>query len=102
MTRGVKYSGVKIVPHSDLRAGTTSREAKHYLNRRSKIRILQWNAGGLTQAKRIELSKILFDHNIDVFFIQEANLTNDQLKYFNFTGFLLNLLPKIDRSVVEY
>lgn len=91
MSRGVKYSGVKIVPHSDLRAGTTSREPN---NRRNNIRILQWNAGGLTQAKRIELNKILFDKDIDIFFIQEANLTIDQLKYFNFTGFILNLLPK--------
>ena len=58
------------------------------------IKILQWNAGGLSQSKTVELNKIVTDNNKDIFFIQEANLSPDQIKYFNFTGFSLKLLPK--------
>jgi Endonuclease/Exonuclease/phosphatase family. len=69
----VKFSGGKIVPRSDLRAGTalgytTSRQS-------NSLNILQWNAGGLTAAKRTELEQIVKTNDIDIFCIMEANLT---------------------------
>lgn len=52
----VKLSGGKIVPQSDLRAGTT-------LMVQNQLNILQWNAGGLTSAKKTELANKLSDNN---------------------------------------
>ena len=74
-----KYkSGGKIVPHSDLWAGTSFQGCRYA--KPNSIKILQWNTGGLSQAKKTELNKILSDHLIDVFTIQEANLTQEQLQ----------------------
>lgn len=88
-----KYkSGGKTVPHSDLRAGTFSQGCRY--DNPNSIKILQWNTGGLSQAKKTELTKILTDHQIDVFTIQEANLTQEQLKYYHFKDFTVHILPK--------
>ena len=76
MTSRVNLSGVKTVPQSDLRVGTT-------LDTTPKcLKILQWNAGGLTQAKWIELSNNLEKHKVDIFMIQEANIAEEQIKYY--------------------
>ncbi|GFV10913.1 hypothetical protein TNCV_4706781 [Trichonephila clavipes] len=64
---------------------------------REALRILQWNAGGLSQLKREELVQSLKTHDIDAFTIMEANLTNDKQKYFSFKGYFLYILPKSRR-----
>ena len=73
----VKSSKGKIVPYSDLRKGITSGIS-------NTLQVLQRNAGGLTPTKRTEINKILLSNDIDIFVIQEANLTHEQLKYINF------------------
>uniref|UniRef100_A0A8D8Q7F5 Endonuclease/exonuclease/phosphatase domain-containing protein n=1 Tax=Cacopsylla melanoneura TaxID=428564 RepID=A0A8D8Q7F5_9HEMI len=87
MRPNVKYSG--LVPHSDIRGGTTLGKTSPSLS----FSILQWNAGGLTTAKRTELEQLVKTHNADVFCIMEANLTLEGLN-FAFTGYALHLLPK--------
>ena len=59
MSREVKYFRGKIVPHLGLQAGTTSRDFLQ--NERSDIKILQWNVGGLSQAKKIKINKMVND-----------------------------------------
>jgi hypothetical protein len=86
-----KYSRGKIVPHLDLQAGTTLGGLEW---RDNQLKVLQWNAGGLNQAKKKELHKTLEDKEIDDFCIFEANMTEETIKYFHFKNYCLNFLPK--------
>jgi hypothetical protein len=74
----VKYSGGKIVPHSDLWAETTLGGPGRKDN---QLKILQCNAGDLNQAKKTELHRTLEDKEIVAFCIFEANVTEETIKY---------------------
>jgi hypothetical protein len=87
----VKYSKGKIIPHSDLWAGTTLGGLEW---RDNQLKILQCNAGGLNKAKKTELHKTLEDKEIDAFCIFKANVTDETIKYFHFKNYHLNFLPK--------
>lgn len=78
-------SGRKKTPHSDVREGVT-------------LRILQWNAGGLSQTKKTEITKTLTDKNVDIFIIVEANVKENSMKYYNFRGYQMHVLP-ISRQI---
>ena len=93
MTPSGKFSGVAKVPFLDLRVGTSAGQC-HLHATHTNLKILQWNAGGLSQGKKAELQKIIEDKEIDVFIIQEANISEDQLKYFQVPGFNIYILPK--------
>ncbi|VDO12456.1 unnamed protein product [Rodentolepis nana] len=62
-----------------------------------RLQILQWNAGGMTPDKKIQIQKILQTYDVDIFTIMEANISDDKLKYYQFPGFTLYLLPKYPR-----
>ena len=53
-----------------------------------------WNAGGLTQDKRVELLKILHHYYVDVFTIEEANKSKVDIDKFKFPGFTVHILEK--------
>ena len=59
-----------------------------------RLSVLQWNAGGFFQFKKIHIQRSLQKYNIDLFAIMEANLTEDSLKFHPFPGYILYLLPK--------
>ncbi|VDO10797.1 unnamed protein product [Rodentolepis nana] len=59
-----------------------------------RLQILQWNAGRMSQDKKIKVQKILQTYDVDIFTIMEANISDDKLKYFQFPGYTLYLLPK--------
>jgi uncharacterized radical SAM superfamily Fe-S cluster-containing enzyme len=59
-----------------------------------QFKVLQWNTGGLNQAKKTELHRTLEDKEIDVFYILEANMTEETIKYFHFKNHHLNFLIK--------
>ena len=61
------------------------------------MRILQWNAGGPFQPKRVEILETLNTHDFDAFSIMDANLTNDNLKYYSFKGYFLFILTKFSQ-----
>jgi hypothetical protein len=61
------------------------------------LKILQWNAGGLSQNKKTELYLNLVKHDVDVFAIMEANLTAEKLLYYQLNGYTLYSLPKYRR-----
>ena len=84
-----KLTGSKTVPQVDFRVGTALGETKS-----TPLTILQWNAGGLTSAKKIELQILLDRTNLDVFCIMETNLTKEQMKSYHFKGYTLYLHPK--------
>lgn len=69
--RVLNASGGKIASHSDLRVGHTMGES---------IKILQWNAGGLSTSKKAELQKVMEEESIDVLAVFEANLTMDSVR----------------------
>jgi hypothetical protein len=87
----IKYYGRKIVPHSDLQAGATLGGPGQ---RNNQLKILQWNAGGLNQAKKTELHRTLEDKEIDTFCIFKANMMEETIKYFHFKNYHLNFPPK--------
>jgi hypothetical protein len=87
----VKYSRGKIVPHLDLWAATTLGGPGW---RDNQLKILQWNVGGLNQAKKTELHRTLEDKEIDAFCIFEVNMMEETIKYFHFEDYHLNFLPK--------
>ena len=58
------------------------------------LKILQWNAGALSQTKKVELARTLNKQKIDVFTIMEANLSNEDVKYYHFNGYTLHILQK--------
>jgi hypothetical protein len=53
------------------------------------LKILQWNARGMSQNKKTELHLNLVKHNVDIFAIMETNLMAEKLIYYtdlqNFT-----------------
>ncbi|VDO16578.1 unnamed protein product [Rodentolepis nana] len=63
--------------------------------------ILQWNAGGMSPDKRIQVQKILQNYDVDIFTIMEANISNDKLKYYRFPGYTLYILPKYRQVASE-
>ncbi|VDN99159.1 unnamed protein product [Rodentolepis nana] len=48
----------------------------------------------MSQDKKIQVQKILQTSDVDIFTIMEANLSDDNLKYYQFPGFILYLLSK--------
>nr|CUU97911.1 hypothetical transcript [Hymenolepis microstoma] len=48
------------------------------------LQILQWDAGGMPQEKKIQKQKILDTYSIDVFTIMEYNLMVGKLAYYQF------------------
>jgi exonuclease III len=62
--------------------------------RDNQLKILQWNAGGLNQAKKTELYKTLEDKEIDALCMFEVNVMEGTIKYFHFINYHLNFLPK--------
>ena len=59
---------------------------------RNVLRVLQWNAGNLTQ-KRSQLLTTLIKEDVNVFSIVEADLISESLKFHNFPGYSY-VLPK--------
>ncbi|VDO08938.1 unnamed protein product [Rodentolepis nana] len=59
-----------------------------------RLQILQWNAGGMSPDKKIQVQKILQTYDVDIFTIMKANISDDKLKYYRFPGYTLYNLPK--------
>jgi hypothetical protein len=58
------------------------------------LKILQCNAGGLSQNKKTELYLNLVKHDVKIFAVMEANLTTEKLIYYQLNGYTLYSLPK--------
>ena len=69
-----------------------SRKPSH--NTHTNLKVLQWNAGGMSQSKKTELHLNLAKHDVDIFAIMEANLTAEQLICYQLNGYTLYSLPK--------
>ncbi|VDO02921.1 unnamed protein product [Rodentolepis nana] len=54
-----------------------------------RLQILQWNAGGMSPDKKIQIQKILKTYDVNIFTIMEANISDDKLKYYQFPGYTL-------------
>ncbi|VDO14842.1 unnamed protein product [Rodentolepis nana] len=59
-----------------------------------RLQILQWNAGGMSPDKTIQVQKILQTNDVDLFTIMEANISDDKLKYYQFPDYTPYLLSK--------
>jgi len=69
-----------------------SRDPSHSTH--TSLKILQWNARGLSQSKKTELRLNLVKHDVDIFAIMEATLTAEKLIYYQLNGYTLYSLPK--------
>ena len=58
------------------------------------LKILQWNAGGLSHEKRTQLLTVCRSFDIDVFVILEANFAKETLNSHNFGPYDVRVLPK--------
>ena len=58
------------------------------------LKILKWNAGGLSQNRKTKLHLNLVKHGVDIFAIMEANLMTKKLIYYQLNGYTLYNLPK--------
>ncbi|KAG8184194.1 hypothetical protein JTE90_015559 [Oedothorax gibbosus] len=69
------------------------------------LKILFWNAGGLTQDKFTELKQISYTESPDVIGIVESGASDDNLKYFpfkNYTTFSLQRSRQIVSGIVIF
>ena len=60
----------------------------------TKLKILQWNAGGLSSAKMTELKQTTARNDTDLLIINEASTTAENIQYYNIKGFTTYTLPK--------
>ena len=60
----------------------------------SQLKILHWNAGGLSQAKMTEIKDIVNKNEIDVILINEANINAENVQYYNINKFNIYTLNK--------
>ena len=60
----------------------------------AKLKILQWNAGGLSSAEMAELKQITVQNDTDLLIINEANSTEENTQYYNIKGFTTHALDK--------
>ena len=67
---------------------------RSFQNETQHLHVLQWKAGGMSQAKKTQLQELLTTDNIDVFAVIEANLTEENLPYYQFPGYNMYLIPK--------
>ncbi|KAG8193050.1 hypothetical protein JTE90_028162 [Oedothorax gibbosus] len=55
----------------------------------SRFTVLQWNAGGLSASKLAELREIIVEEEVDILIIQEANITEDNIKFYQIRDFTM-------------
>ena len=68
---GVKYSGGKLVPHSDLRAGTASGGSKNRIKK--NLRIGTWNVQTLYKTGALQVTvRETEKYELDILAIQEV------------------------------
>jgi len=60
----------------------------------AKLKILQWNAAGLSSAEMAELKQITTQNDTDLLIINEANSTEENTQYYNVKGFTTHALYK--------
>ena len=56
-------------------------------NKNNDYNVLQWNARGLSQSKMTELRKMAIEHEVDTIIIVEAHISEENMKYYNISGF---------------
>jgi hypothetical protein len=70
-------------------ACTSTKLMKTVLLGTTNCKILQWNAGGLPPQKFTELKFILNKKKVKVFIINEANITEEHLKFYQIQGWMV-------------
>lgn len=58
------------------------------------LRILYWNAGGLSNTKFLELKQSIYSTDADIYFIVEAGLASDNPEYYQSRGYNTKLLKR--------
>ena len=59
-----------------------------------ELKILQWNAGGLSTSKMVELKKVMEEERVDILIVNEANVTEENIKRYQMKGYNVQALYK--------
>ena len=88
-------AGKTDIPKQDMMPNTKKKSVLLRTNQHTiKLKIFQWNAGGLSSAKMTELKQITFQNDADLLIINEANTTEENTQYYNMKGFTTHALYK--------
>ena len=76
------------IPKQDMTSNTKKKSVLLRTNQHTtKLKILQWNAGGLSSAKMTELKQITSQNDADLLIINKANTTEENTQYYTMKGF---------------
>ena len=88
-------SGKTDIPKQDMTSNTKKKSVLLRTNQHTtKLKILQWNTGGLSSVKMIELKQITSQNDADLLIINKANTTEENTQYYNMKGFTTHALYK--------
>ena len=88
-------TGKTDIPSENMKVDSKKKTVPLGTNRSTTtLKILQWNAGGLSSAKMTELKQITTQTNTDILIINEANITADNAQYYNIKDFTTYTLHK--------
>jgi len=88
-------TGKTDIPSQEMKVDSKKKTVPLGTNRpTTKLKILQWNAGGLSPAKMTELKQLTTQTDADILIINEANTTADNTQYYNIKDFTTYTLHK--------
>jgi len=88
-------AGITDIPSQDMKLESNKKTVLLGTNQSlTKLKILHWNAGGLSSAKVTDLKQITTQNNIDLLIVNEANTTAENVQYYNINDFTTHTLFK--------
>ena len=87
--------GITDIPRQDMKLDSNKKTVLLGTNQpTTKLKILQWNAEGLSSAKMTELKQITTQNDADLLIINEANTTAENTQYYDIKNFTTHTLLK--------
>ena len=87
-----KERTVLLTARSDIVQNQTANSLRKNNHKIANFNTLQWNASGLSQAKKNNIQIQLDKYDIDVFFITESNISEQNQIYYKFKNYKTCLL----------
>jgi hypothetical protein len=87
-------AGITDIPSQDMKLNNKKTVPLGTKQSMTKLTILQWNAGGLSSAKMTGLKQITTQNDADILITDEANITTENVQYYNITNFTTHTLIK--------
>jgi hypothetical protein len=75
--------GITDIPSQDMKLNNKKTVPLGTKQSTTKLTILQWNAGGVSSVKMTKLKQITTQNDADLLIINEANITAENVQYYN-------------------